>query len=106
MLTYSEQSKRFYEDLQMSPAIDLRDNRGKRHDLGLILLGVMLGLLRKRDGVLSSIHRSMCSTHAALCEALGINNTGVVPVLNYRWCLRKSPVRPFQLYYFLISELS
>lgn len=62
----------------MCPAIDLRDNRGKRHDLGLILLGVILGLLRKRDGVLSSIHRSICHTHEALCAALGVENHGVV----------------------------
>ncbi|MCB0847514.1 MAG: ISAs1 family transposase [Bacteroidetes bacterium] len=78
MPTSGEQNKTFYECLQMEKALDLRDNRGKRHDLSLILLGVVLALLRKRDGVLSSIHRSMVNTHSQLCEALGVENTGVI----------------------------
>ncbi|MEL6931361.1 MAG: ISAs1 family transposase [Cyanobacteria bacterium J06600_6] len=78
MLTYLSQSTLFYEDLQLCPDLDLRDNRGKRHDLGLVLLGVILGLLRNRDGVLSSIHRSMVHTHGALCKVLGFENKRVV----------------------------
>ena len=46
--------------------------------MSLILVGVVIGLLRKRDGVLSSIHRSMFNTHDQLCKALGVENTGVV----------------------------
>lgn len=73
-----EQETTFYEDLQKCEDIDLRDNRGKRLDLGLVLLGVILAMLRYRDGTLSSIHRSMVNNQAKLCEALGIDNKRVV----------------------------
>lgn len=73
-----KQETTFYEELQNSQDIDLRDNRGKRHDLGLILIGMILGLLRKRDGNLSSIHRSMKNKQAKICEALGVDNQKVV----------------------------
>jgi len=62
----------FYEELQKAEGLDLRDNRGKRHDLAFILLGVIMGLLRKRDGNLSSIHRSMVNTHDKLCKHLSV----------------------------------
>ena len=68
----------FYTALQSNACLDLRDNRGKRHDLSLILLGVMIGLLRGRDGNLSSIHRSMENTQSRLCSALGIADRKVV----------------------------
>lgn len=67
-----EQETTFYEQVQKAEGLDLRDSRGKRHDLSFILLGVILGLLRKRDGNLSSIHRSMVNTHNKLCELLNI----------------------------------
>jgi len=35
-------------------------------------LGVTIGLLRKRDGNLSSIHRSMVNTHKKLCTHLNV----------------------------------
>jgi len=74
MPTYdNEQETTFYEDLQNKEGLDLRDKRGKRHDLGFVLLGVVLGLLRKRDGQLSSIHRSMVNKHKVLCECLGVD---------------------------------
>ena len=62
----------FYKDLQKAEGLDLRDNRGKRHNLAFILLGVIIGLLRKRDGDLSSIHRSMVNTHKKLCTHLNV----------------------------------
>ena len=63
MLTHSlPQEKTFYEHLQTIEGLDLRDSRGKKHDLAFVLLGVMIGLLRDRDGKLSSIHRSMVNT--------------------------------------------
>lgn len=62
----------FYKDLQKAEGLDLRDNRGKRHNLAFILLGVIIGLLRKRDGNLSSIHRSMVNTHKKLCTHLNV----------------------------------
>ena len=56
----------------------MRDNRGKRHDLALVLLGVILVMLRYRDGTLSSIHRSMENNRVKQCTALGIDNQKVV----------------------------
>lgn len=77
-LTILEQETTFYEQVQKAQGLDLRDNRGKRHDLAFILLGVIIGLLRKRDGNLSSIHRSMVNTHEQLCSVLKINPEKVV----------------------------
>lgn len=68
----------FYEQLQRCPGLDMRDKRGKQHELAFILLGVTLGLLRNRDGYLSSIHRSMINTNKVLCSSLGIEIQGVV----------------------------
>lgn len=73
MPTYDfKQETTFYERLQNTEELDLRDNRGKRHDLAFILLGVLIGLLRNRDGHLSSIHRSMVNTHDQLCSHLSL----------------------------------
>jgi len=68
-----EQETTFYEDLQKLEGLDLRDNRGKRHDLAFILLGVFISLLRGRDGNLSSIHRSMVNLHEDLCLLLNVS---------------------------------
>lgn len=79
MPTYTPpQKKTFYEELQNAEGLDLRDCRGKKHDLAYVLLGVLIGLLRHRDGNLSSIHRSMINTHRQLCESLGVVIEGVV----------------------------
>ena len=68
----------FYESVQTNPELDLRDNRGKRHNLDIVLLGLIIGILRGRDGNLSSIHRSMVNTHDSLCSFLSIDNQGVI----------------------------
>jgi len=73
-----KQETTFYEALQKSKALDLRDNRGKRHDLCLVLTNLVVALLRKRDGTLSSIYRSMKSMQKHLCRALGVENKAVV----------------------------
>lgn len=73
-----KQETTFYEELQNHKGLDLRDNRGKRHDLALVLLGLIIGLLRNRDGTLSSIHRSMENKHSETCVALKIDNQSVV----------------------------
>jgi len=73
-----EQETTFYEELQGESGLDLRDRRGKKHDLVFVLLGVMVGLLRNRDGNLSSIHRCMVNTHWRLCELLGVKIARVV----------------------------
>jgi len=62
----------FYEQLQNCPNIDLRSNQGKRRTLNFILLGLTIGLLRNRDGNLSSIHRSMQNKNIELCSFLAI----------------------------------
>lgn len=72
------QKKTFYEQLQNSPGLDLRDNRGKRHYLAFVLLGLVIGLPLKRDGNLSSIHQSMVNKGRVLCKFLGIENQRVV----------------------------
>lgn len=64
------QSNTFYEQLKTCKDLDLRDSRGKVHSLAFVLIGVMVALCRNRDGVLSSIHRSMTHTHTALCQHL------------------------------------
>ena len=98
-----EQETTFYEELQNSPNIDLRDNRGKRLNLALVLVGVVIGLLRKRDGVLSSIHRSMKNNHEHLCLALGIDNEKVISRAHLPRILMKVNRWAFEnlLFYFL-----
>lgn len=76
--TRMEQEKTFREELQTCQEIDLRDNRGKRHLMWLVLLSLTLGLLRKRDGNLSSLHRSMVNAHDELCDFLGIDKEAAV----------------------------
>jgi hypothetical protein len=73
-----EQRKTFYVALQNAVGLDLRDKRGKKHDLGLVLLELSVSLLRKRDGCLSSLHRSMVNTHNQIINVLGIDNQTVI----------------------------
>lgn len=73
-----EQETTFYEELKANGQLDLRDRRGRKHDMAFVLLGVMMGLLRNRDGTLSSIHRCMVNTHSQLCELLSIDIERVV----------------------------
>lgn len=80
MLTHDyEQETTFYEQLQRCPSLDLRDNRGKRHDMAFVLIGLTIGLFRKRDGNLSGLHRSMVNTNEILCLSLPI---GIQPVIS------------------------
>jgi predicted transposase YbfD/YdcC len=69
------QETTFYQELQNCKGLDLRDSRGKIHDLSFVLLGVIIGLLRNRDGNLSSLHRSIVNTHESLCTSLNLDNT-------------------------------
>lgn len=68
----------FYEQIKMCQNLDLRDERGKIHSLAFVLLGVMISLCRNRDGVLSSIHRSMVNTHQELCTHMQLAGLSVV----------------------------
>ncbi|MCP5108502.1 MAG: ISAs1 family transposase, partial [bacterium] len=73
-----DQETTFYVQLQNCEALDSRDNRGKIHNMAFVLLGLTIGLLRKRDGCLSSIHRSMVNKNAALCLFLCLDNEHVI----------------------------
>ena len=70
-------STTFFEVLHKDEELDLRDGRGKRHGLSLILLEFVLGLLCHRDGNLSSIWRHMKSHHEEMVEELALG--GSVP---------------------------
>lgn len=59
MLPNQEQYRTFFEQLQNCKDLDLRDKRGLRHEMSLILVAIILSLLSNRDGNLSSIHRYM-----------------------------------------------
>jgi hypothetical protein len=59
-----------YAQIKICENLDLRDNRGKKHCLAFVLLGVILALCRNRDGNLSSIYRSIKNTNEALCAYL------------------------------------
>lgn len=67
-----EDNRSFFEKLQNEKSLDLRDNRGKRHDLAVVLVGVMVALLSNRDGNLSSIHRHLKNHYQRLVEVLGV----------------------------------
>jgi len=86
----------FYKEIRTNEALDLRDNRGKRHNLGLVLLGLLIGLLRNRDGCLSSLHRSMKNTHTHLCLFLGIDDEGVVSRSHLPKLLKKVSLSEFE----------
>ena len=94
-LQEAEQRKTFFDLLQNNVAIDLRDNRGKYHNMGVVLMGLLVGLCRKRDGNLSSIHRSMVNTHFALTEALGVENQRVISASHLPIILKKVNVIEF-----------
>ncbi len=73
-----EDNRSFFEKLQNEKGLDLRDNRGKRHDLAVVLVGVMLALLSNRDGNLSSIQRYLKNHYERLVEILGVEKRRAV----------------------------
>lgn len=58
----------FFQLLDQTPDLDMRDNRGKRHSLALVLTGLMAALCCGRDGNLSRLHRHMTNHFDALLE--------------------------------------
>jgi predicted transposase YbfD/YdcC len=62
----------FHRELQICNTIDTRDTRGKRHDMSVVLVGVVIALLSKQDGNLSSIHRHMSHHYAKTVAHLGV----------------------------------
>jgi hypothetical protein len=73
-----EQRTSFYLALQNSPELDLRDNRGKVHSMSLVLCGLIVSLLRGKDGGLSVLHRSMVRQQKSLCSLLNIEYEPVI----------------------------
>ena len=59
----------FFQLLENTPQLDLRDNRGKRHSLALVLSGLVLALCCGRDGSLSRLHRHMSNQFDKLLQA-------------------------------------
>lgn len=89
------QCNTFYEQIKKCELLDLRDNRGKKHCLALVLLSVIIALYRNRDGVLSSIHRSMQNTHIELCSYLQIEYVRPVSRAQLPLILKKIDVKIF-----------
>jgi predicted transposase YbfD/YdcC len=102
------QCSTFYEALQQCEGLDLRDNRGKVHAMELVLTGVLIGLCRNRDGVLSAIHRSIQNTHTQLCTHLGIADSPPVWRAQLPLVLKNIDVRLFSdlLFEFCGMELN
>jgi len=65
-------SRSFFWKLQNAEGLDLRDNRGKRHALAIVLVGVTLALLSNRDGCLSSIERHLKHHYVKLMTHLDL----------------------------------
>jgi predicted transposase YbfD/YdcC len=78
MLPCQENSRSFFEKLQKAEGLDLRDNRGKKHDLAVVLVGVTLGVLSNRDGNLSSLQRHLKNHYEKLVGVLAIEPKQVV----------------------------
>lgn len=90
------QRSTFYEELQNSERLDLRDNRGKRHNMPFVLLGVAISLLRKRDGTLSSIHRSIRNKHEEFCAFLGLTDQPIISRSHLPILLSKVNLKEFE----------
>jgi hypothetical protein len=87
------ESTSFYEKIKTCENLDLRDARGKKHCLGFVLLGVVIGLCRNKDGNLSSIHRSITNTHEELCNYLNVSFTKPVSRAQLPIILKKLTLR-------------
>jgi hypothetical protein len=99
-----QNSRSFFEKLQNETGLDLRDSRGKRHDLAVILVGVTLAVLSNRDGCLSSIHRYLVNHYEQLSEVLGVEKRRPVSRSQLPRILEKVAVGVFANLIFRISE--
>ncbi len=95
MLPCEKNNTSFFEKLQNCAGLDLRDNRGKRHDLAIILLEVTLAILSNRDGKLSSIHRHLQKHHHQLLEFLDVESRDCVSRSHLPIVLEKVSVSAF-----------
>ena len=60
----------FFQLLRQMPDLDGRDNRGKKHDMAFVIMGLTLALLCGRDGKLSGLHRHMVNHFEELSVAV------------------------------------
>lgn len=105
----AEQSTTFFEILQNSQSLDLRDNRGKIHEISVVLIGVLIAIFRGRDGNLSRIHRSMVNTHDSLLIALKVEEQLVIsrshlPILLKKVCVETFSSLVFEHFGLVLSD--
>jgi len=77
-------NRSFFVKLQKAEGLDLRDNRGKRHDLAVVLVGVAIAVLSNRDGCLSSIRRHLTNHYENLVVALGVEKSDLFGIRSCR----------------------
>ena len=68
----------FFQLLEQTPDLDMRDNRGKRHSLALVLTGLVAALCCGRDGNLSRLHRHMTNQFENLLDATELTEHKVI----------------------------
>ncbi len=95
MLPCQEDNRSFFEKLQNEKGLDLRDSRGKRHDLAVVLVGVTIALLSNRDGCLSSIRRHLKNHYEKLVKVLGVEKKKPVSRSQLPLILEKVSVQVF-----------
>jgi len=91
-----KQGTTFYEDLQRADGLDLRDNRGLKLNLNFILVSLVIGILRNRDGNMSSLYRHMRNTHSKICDALGIEIEPIISRSHLPRILTKVNLKVFE----------
>ncbi len=70
MLLCQEQNESFFDQLQNVEGLDLRDTRGLRHEVRVVLLSVTMAILSNTDGNLSSIHRYMVNHNTRMLASI------------------------------------
>jgi len=95
MLPCQEDNRSFFEKLQNEEGLDLRDSRGKRHQLAVVLVGVTIALLSNRDGCLSSIQRHLKNHYEKLVIVLEIEKRRPVSRSQLPLILEKVSVQVF-----------
>ena len=74
--------------------------------MGFILVRLIIGLLRNRDGNLSSIHRSVENIHSELCYALNIEIEEVISRAHLPQFLKKVALKKFEeLVYAIYNQM-
>jgi predicted transposase YbfD/YdcC len=76
--TCPAQDRAFFDLLEQHPDLDDRNNRGKKHALPLVLMGVIMALLAGRDGNLSAIQRHMKNHFHSLSLSLSLQAKRVI----------------------------